>query len=228
LTPSTPPPHRLLVGTSLATLIASLAASAWVAAHWRRMLQWGATDAEATEWITGDDIVDTPKYRSTHAVTIQAPVRAVWPWLVQMGQGRGGLYSYDWLENLVGCHIHSIDRVDPDLQHLAVGDIVRMVPEGTQPPLRFAVATITAPYLLVLGPPQTRAAAYAAHVPYPSWTFRLEPVGPERCRLVVRFQNDFAPSPLASMSNKYALAPIHLLMERKMMLGIKRRAERTT
>lgn len=192
-----------------------------------RMARWGATDEETTEVIAGDEIVATPKYRSTHALTIQAPVRQVWPWLAQMGQGRGGLYSYDWLENLVGCHIHSIDRIDPDLQHLVVGDIVRMVPEGTTPPLRFVVARVRAPYLLVLGPADTRAVAYAAHLPYPSWTFRLTPVGPERCRLLVRFQNDFAPGPLAWIGYKYALAPIHFVMERKMMLGIKRRAEQT-
>ena len=88
-----------------------------------------------------------------------------------------------------------------------------------------AVARVEAPYLLVLGPPDDRETTYAAHLSYPAWTFRLTPVGPERCRLVVRFQNDFAPSPLAWLGYKYALAPAHFVMERKMMLGIKRRAE---
>lgn len=221
---STPMP-RLVLGVLLAAV---LTATAFVASHWSRMLHWGATPAEVAEVISGDEIVATPRYLSTHALTIQAPARAVWPWLVQMGQGRGGLYSYDWLENLVGCHIHSIDRIDPDLQDLAVGDVVRMVPEGTEPPLRLVVARIELPHLLVLGPPESRESAYAAHLPYPSWTFRLTPMGPERCRLVVRFQNDFTPTPLARIGYHYALAPIHTVMERKMMLGIKRRAEQAS
>lgn len=223
MTTSTGSTHHLRAGAGFAV---SVAAVAYVVSHWTGMLHWGATDDEVDEVIAGDEIVATPRYRSTHAVTIQAPTRTVWPWLVQMGQGRGGLYSYDWLENLLGCHIHSIDRIDPDLQHLAVGDTVRMVPEGTTPPLRFTVSRLRAPYLLVLGPPDTRAATYAAHMPYPSWTFRLTPVGPERCRLVVRYQNDYAPSTWSAIGYHYALAPIHTIMERKMMLGIKRRAER--
>ena len=115
--------------------------------------------------------------------------------------------------------------MDPDLQDLAVGDAVRLVPAGTEPPLRFIVSRLESPSLLVLGPDQDRAAAFAAHLPYPCWTFQLTPAGVDQCRLVVRFQADFDPTPLGSFAYKYALQPVHFVMERKMMLGIKQRAE---
>lgn len=141
----------------------------------------------------GDELVDHPRYRSTRAIHINAASTQVWPWLVQMGQGRGGLYSYDWLENLFGLHMHSADTVEPALQGLAVGDLVRLVPEG-----------------------------------YPSWTFQLVDQADDRCRLVVRFQADFAPTLMGRVMYKYALTPVHFVMERKMLLGIKKRVEGAT
>ena len=188
---------------------------------------WRATRLEMAASMPGDELISRARYRSTHAITIDARPDDVWPWLVQMGQGRGGLYSYDWLENLLGLHIHSADRIDPDLQSLAVGDVIRLVPEGTQPPLRFVVARLEQRALLVLGPDKARAQAFAEHLPHPCWTFQLTAVGVEQCRLVVRFQADFAPTPLGWVAYKYALRPVHFVMERKMMLGIKDRAERS-
>jgi hypothetical protein len=195
-------------------------------AQWPRMTTWGATPEEAGETLPGDETVGTARYRTTHAVTIDAPVERVWPWLVQIGQGRGGLYSYDWLENLAGLQIHSADRIVPELQGLAVGDRVRLAPEGAEPDLSFVVSRLEPPHLLVLGPAGTREEALAAGLPYPVWTFRLEPTEDGRTRLVVRFQSDFTPSAFGLVVNKYALEPVHFLMERKMMLGIKERAER--
>ena len=90
--------------------------------------QWGATDQEHQATWPGDHLVGQPGYVWTSAITIQAPAAQVWPWLVQLGQGRGGLYSYDWLENLVGCDVHSTDRILPEFQTpLQVGDrVIRM------------------------------------------------------------------------------------------------------
>lgn len=191
------------------------------------MLDWGATPQEVAECLPGDEIVGRARYRSTRAVTIDAPVDQVWPWLAQLGQGRGGLYSYDWLENLLRLDIHSADRIVPELQHLAVGDLVRLVPEGTQPPLQFVVRQVEPPHLLVLGPEGTRQAALDAAMPYPCWTFRLTSAPGDTTRLVVRFQSDFEPSLVGLVAYKYALAPVHLVMERRMLLGIRRRAEST-
>ena len=127
----------------------------------------------------GDEIVGQAKYRSTHAVTIDAPAASVWPWLVQMGQGRGGLYSYDWLENLLGLKIHSAHEIDANLQALSVGDVVRLVPEGTQPHLGSSSPAWMHRPCSCWVPTPDRAAAFAAHLPYPCWTFQLTPAGAE-------------------------------------------------
>jgi hypothetical protein len=93
-----------------------------------RINQWGATDQEHQATWPGDRLLARPGFVWTNAITIQRPATQVWPWLLQLGQGRGGLYSYDWLENLVGCDIHSADRVLPQFQQpLQVGDrVIRM------------------------------------------------------------------------------------------------------
>jgi hypothetical protein len=191
-----------------------------------RIQGWGATAEELSSRMPGDEIVgNDPLYRTTRAVTVETGAEEVWPWLVQLGQGRGGLYSYDWLENLVGLDIHSADRVVPELQDLAVGDEVRLTPPGTRPELAFVVATLEAPSVLVLGPSGPREEALAQGLPYPAWTFALRPDGPGRCRLVVRFQLDAPATWPNRLAYGYALRPVHLVMERRMLLGIRQRAE---
>jgi hypothetical protein len=91
--------------------------------HWQRggyllvgrpwQLGWGATDEERGAALAGDDLIPDPDLTATRAITVHAVADQVWPWITQVGQGRGGFYSYDALENLVGCHIHSADRVVP-------------------------------------------------------------------------------------------------------------------
>lgn len=217
--------RKNIVGAA-AVAVAAAAGTAYGISRWPRLAIWGATQHEVDEALPGDEIIGDAKYKTTHAVTIDAPVEKVWPWLVQLGQGRGGMYSYDWLENLVGLDIHSADRIVPELQQLALGDVVRLMPEGTDPPIYFVVARIEPPHLLVLGPHGSREEAYDAGLPYPCWTFQLTELNPITTRLVVRFQSDFKPSRSAWLMNKYALEPVHFVMERKMLLGIKERAER--
>lgn len=192
---------------------------------------WGSTAREAEEVLPGDEVTPEARYVATHAVTIDAPPDRVWPWVAQMGQGRGGLYSYDRLENLLGLQIHSLDHIDPALRDLAVGDTIRLVPEGTQPDLTFEVLRVEPPQLLLLGPTGSKDDAISSGLPWPTWAFVLRPVVVDGVpgggtRLIARFRSEFAPSPVATLANKVALAPIHLLMERKMLLGIKQRAER--
>ena len=92
-------------------------------ALWRaRYLRWGATDDELNVALPGDELVPAPDLTATRAVTVRAPAGEVWRWVAQLGQGRGGFYSYDFLENLVGCDIHSAERVVPEWQLIAVGD----------------------------------------------------------------------------------------------------------
>ena len=93
-------------------------------------ISWGATDDEAKRELPGDGLVVDPDLITTRAMAIAAPPDAVWPWLVQMGPGRGGVYTYDWIENLLGLGVDSVDAVIPEYQHLAVGDAQHLGDSG--------------------------------------------------------------------------------------------------
>jgi len=95
-----------------------------------RQLRWGATNREYGEPLPGDDLIADPDLTATRAITIRAPASQVWPWIVQLGQGRGGFYSYDFLENLIGCDIHSAGRIVPEWQDLKPGDQVKLAPQA--------------------------------------------------------------------------------------------------
>lgn len=92
-------------------------------------LRWGATEEEARAALPGDDALSHPDLQATRAITVSASAEDVWPWIAQLGQGRGGFYSYDALENLVGADIHSADRIVPESQDVSVGDPFRLAPE---------------------------------------------------------------------------------------------------
>jgi hypothetical protein len=191
----------------------------------RRFNRWGADADEVGAPMPGDDLVPAPRLGYTRALTIDAPVHAVWPWLAQMGQGRGGLYSYDGLENLVGCGIHSADDVLPGHQDVRPGGIIRLGPEGYP---SFRVHGVTPPTTLVLvstGPEATypRPRAVAAD-PVVTWQWTLRPVDAgRRTRLVVRQRLAF---PRSQRVLWRLVEPIGFVMERRMLHGIKRRAER--
>jgi hypothetical protein len=93
-----------------------------------RHLRWGASDQECDASLPGDDLIVTPDLTATRAITVRASADQVWPWIAQLGQGRGGFYSYDFLENLAGCDIHSADRIIPGWQDIKIGDEVRLAP----------------------------------------------------------------------------------------------------
>lgn len=189
--------------------------------------RWGTTGEEARETLPGDELVPVATSRTTRAVSVAAPPEGVWPWLVQLGQGRGGLYSYDALENLLGLDIHSADRVVPELQDLAVGDEVRLVPPGTEPDLTFRVTRLEPPHVLVLGPRGSRDEAFAQGLPFPVWAFVVRPgERPGTSRLLTRFTLQAPPRVLSALAYRWALAPVHFVMERRMLLGIRERAER--
>jgi hypothetical protein len=97
----------------------------------RWMSRWGAKTAELDAALPGDELIPHPNLTTTRSITVRAPAADVWPWIAQLGQGRGGFYSYDALENLVGCDIHSADRIVPEWQDVAVGAQVPLAPEVT-------------------------------------------------------------------------------------------------
>jgi hypothetical protein len=180
-----------------------------------RINHWGATDQEHQATWPGDQLVAQPSFVWTNAITIQAPAAQVWPWLVQLGQGRGGLYSYDWLENLIGCDVHSTDRILPPFQTpLQVGDrVIRMARYAPCNP----VALFEPQRALVLGHINDTHAELAAGHARSSWAFILQPVDQDSTRLLVRCRGR---SLMARLQG-----PVQFVMQRKMMLGIKQRAE---
>ncbi|HEX9065960.1 MAG TPA: hypothetical protein VF843_12705 [Streptosporangiaceae bacterium] len=193
-----------------------MAAGALVAAYpliWReRCLTWGATFTEAEQRLPGDELLPGAQLVTTRAIGIDAPPDAVWPWLVQMGSGRGGAYTYDWVENLLGLDMHSANVILPQFQDLRVGD---ELPMGKGRPV-MRVERLDPGHVLVV------RVADGNWV----WIFALLQ-GSGGTRLVSRNLISL-PGTSAPARAAYTLLmePGSLIMERKMLLGIKERAER--
>ena len=220
-------------------LLAGGALAAEIAAYlvWRpRMLRWGATSDEATERLPGDEHTPNPRVQSTRAVTIDAPPEQVWPWLMQMGIGRAGFYTHDWLERLMfrARYIegrHSATRIHPEIAPLKVGD---PVPMGAG---AFATVSEVKPYEYLVA----------------QETFVLRPLPDGRTRLITRYRGmgflspaahairpDAGPVPrlirfavlhvpgvdlLSRALDFFVGDPLHHYMETGMLTGIKARAE---
>jgi hypothetical protein len=193
-----------------------------------RRVKWGATDAEVQRSLPGDDLITHPKWQYTNAITIEAPVTDVWPWLVQIGQGRGGWYSYEWLENLVGCDIHNADRIIQEFQHLEVGDSLRLAADMPGYP----VAIVEPGRAIVLysdsrtGPTPVPAPSKPGDYCASTWGFFLEETEGSRTRFISRLRNDYNPRIMNRLLYGPALVePVSTAMQRKMLRGIKQRAE---
>ena len=208
-----------ILGSAVAAA-AALTAYALLIRPWH--LGWGSTDAELEEPLPGDELVPYPKHTATHAITIEAPVEDVWPWLIQIGQTRGGFYSYTSLENMVGCHMRNADRIVPEWQSLRVGDVVWLHPKA--PPLP---VVIVEPYrAIVLGSAASEQKANGATgTATGTWGFFLKEVDENTTRLLMRNRWGRNPGLLNWLSAYLVLEPAHFVMERKMLLGIKHRAE---
>ncbi len=195
------------------------------------LLYWGATVAEVKQTLPGDELIPEPQMNATYAITINAPAAEVWPWLAQMGQGRGGLYSYEWVENLVGLQIHNADTIIPELQNLKVGDKVRLAPSDV---MALEVAVLEPERTLVLYNPNLmrdgkgKAGNYFRTEMNVTWTFALAPISEQATRLLVRWRIDWQPTLATTLAVRLLQEPAQFIMERKMMLGIKQRTERTS
>jgi hypothetical protein len=190
------PRPRAAIGT------AAVAAYALKVRPW--LLGWGATAEERRRPLPGDDLVPDPGVQTTRAITIEAPADEVWPWLAQIGQDRGGFYSYEWLENLAGCRMRNAERIHPEWQDREVGETVLLHPAGGLRVTRFE-------------PPRVFALEN-----WGCWV--VEPDDGGRTRLLVRGRTSRTPALLAY--SVLLLEIPHFIMERKMLLGIKARAER--
>ncbi|MHA6526041.1 DUF6544 family protein [Tessaracoccus sp. G1721] len=189
-----------------------------------RYNRWGASDQECDAEMPGDELVPDPVLSSTRAVTIGAPPEAVWPWLAQIGQGRGGLYSYDALENLLGLDIHSADEILPEHQGIAPGELIRLGKKGS--PCFRAVAVDRGRSLVLISADPATEQAVATPVREgtgATWQWELHAIdGGHATRLISRQLNTHPPSQCLLWR---AVAPIGFVMERRMLLGIKERAE---
>jgi hypothetical protein len=180
-------------------------------------LTWGATAEEARKTLAGDSVIPGAPSAATRAITIHAPPERVWPWIAQIGQGRGGFYSYTWLENLFGCRMVNAERIHPEWQDVKPGEGVRLHPSAPPIPVALAVRNRA----LVLGNPEA-----TAQMPPVTWAFVLEPATGNSTRLLVRWRSKTPDTLSGRLLYKYLLEPIHFTMERRMMLGLRERAER--
>ena len=198
-------------------LAIGLAAAAYVCFARPRQLRWGATDQESDEPLPGDALIANPDLTATRAITVHTSADQVWSWIAQLGQGRGGFYSYDALENLVGCHIHNADQIVPQWQDLNVGDQVKLHPE-----VGLDVAMVEPGRTLVL---RGGVPIGAAAPPYDfTWAFVLQEQPEGTTRLLVReryaYTQQWAPVLVEPV------AVVAFVMTQRMLRGIKDRAER--
>jgi len=177
-------------------------------------LHWGATPDEVERRLPGDELMEYPDVVSTRVIAIDAPPSAVWPWLVQMGPGRGGAYTFDWIENLLGLGMHSADRVHPEWQHVEVGDTPSVKPGKEAGPDAMRIRVLEPEAALVSSSDDGKWV----------WAFVLSR-DRDGTRLISRNRIKSGDS-LGARLGLALMTPGSWVMERKMLTGIKGRAER--
>jgi hypothetical protein len=192
-------------------------------------LRWGATDDDLkVEW-PGDELTPGRENAATRAITINASASEVWAWIVQLGQDRGGFYSYTWLENLFGCRMHNANKIIPEFQQRQEGDTVWLTPpERYCGKARLVVGKLIPNRAMILVPPEDAETVKAAgRAPGGSWGFVLEPIDEHSTRLIVCSRSSEHQTLLRKAFERTVFDPAHFIMERRMMLGIKQRAEKS-
>jgi hypothetical protein len=196
-----------LVGSLVVAGVVVAAVAIYVGLVRPWQVRWGATADEAARAMPGDGILGPRAPSTTRAITIGAPADQVWPWLAQLGFGRAGWYSYDWLDN---DGQPSATQIRPEWQHLRAGDQILMMPGAG-----FDVTEVEdGHYFTAQAPDQTM-----------SWCLAVEPLGHHHCRLISRWRARWHITP-ASAAWIALSDPGAFIMERKMLLGVKARAER--
>jgi hypothetical protein len=204
---------------SLGVIAIAGAGAAYMLLARPRHLRWGTTEEESRGALPGDDLLAKADLTATRAITVRASADQVWPWIAQLGQGRGGLYSYDSPENLLGCSMHSADSIVPEWQALGVGDAVRLHPE-----VPLEVVALEPGRALVL-----RGGVPMGNTPPPydfSWAFVLQQQLDGTTRLLVRER--YAYSQWWAPLLVEPVEAVSFVMSQKMLRGIRDRAERTT
>jgi hypothetical protein len=179
--------------------------------HWH--LRWGATEAEVDAVMPGDDVVSHPSFTTTRAITIDAPPEDVWPWLVQIGCGKAGFYSYDLFDN---AGHPSAEQILPEHQHPSIDDWV---------PMAAKVNATTA--FKVKAFESNRSLLWEK--PHSTWSWKLQPLPGGRTRLITRLKDHYAwrAEPANALLSLILFEFGDFPMMRKLLLGVKRRAEDT-
>ncbi|MBD3852710.1 MAG: hypothetical protein IFK93_15495, partial [Acidobacteria bacterium] len=169
-------------------------------------LTWGSTDGEIGRSMPGDEVLERPTFNATRAVTIEATPEEIWPWIVQIGYRRAGFYSYDLLDN---DGIPSAERILPEYQNLKINDLI---PLSKTAHVRVAE----------LDPPQSMVLVFEVEGTWSNatWVWGLYAESPTNTRLVTRLRAD-----ARGVRSRLFLDLGEIIMMRKCMLGIKRRAE---
>ncbi len=218
---------------TVAAAVAGTLAAGYLLAGRTWQLSWGATALERAEVLPGDDLLSVADVAATRAITIAAAPGAVWPWIAQLGQGRGGFYSYDLLENLAGCDIHSAGEVVPAWQDVRPGDEFRLAPRfglsvAVVDPGR-ALVLSSAPGAAAESRPTAESGQPAPGPPAPpfdfTWAFVVRPGPAGASRLIVRERYRYL-----RPGARFVVEPVGLVsfvMSRKMLRGVRDRAERS-
>lgn len=194
----------VLIGVLVLMVLAVFMLKPW-------MDRWGATDSEIAATYLGDELVPHPVEVVNRAITINATPEQIYPWILQLGAGKGGYYSYSWLESLINCPIVNADRIHPEWQDLQVGDEVKMCPGSFGPP-PYTVALLGPLYTVVLGHQESGSWVEV-------WQFVIEPLPGGASRLVLRTRTNMTGALWT------VIHPGVFIMERGLLRGIKARAE---
>jgi hypothetical protein len=184
-------------------------------------LRWGATTEEVKASMPGDEIVPRAGFTATRSITVAAPRQCVWPWIMQVGYGRGGFYSYDLVDN--GGR-PSADRIESEYQSLEPGDAIPMFHEMHGLAIAYRVDSLQAPdWMLWVHRP------HDDEPPDSTWSWRLTDLPGGRTRLITRMKQDYRwRTPGLAMFNLILMEFGDFAMERRMLRGIRTRAERSS
>jgi hypothetical protein len=185
--------------------------------------RWGLSEAEAERSYPGDELISEPRWSWTHGIEIEAPPERVWPWVAQIGAGRGGFYSYQWLENLVGCELSNAETVHEEWA-AEPGSTLRLHPG--MPPL-VVVSFDSGKSFVAHAPADPVARATGRPWAETTWLFFIEPVKGGRSRFISRFRCNCSDDSTSQLSfSPSLLEPVGFAMDRRMLKGVKERAER--